>query len=795
MKRHFSTILSIGAVCVAAASVTTGALSLRSAQADVLSTDGFITPATYQQYLPMEEPFDVSVTDDFIAVADRNKVHVYSKTQDAYYTYTHSANQESANNRITKLQFDGGDLLYFLDATSSLYTFHPNAFLSGQTVEATATGLSCSAFVIGTQDLYFTNVTGTTNLSKTPLESLSVTDAEIIIENISSKPAIALDGNSLYYTEGSKYLNEANSLSSWKLSQNDTVFSVAVLDGYAYFTTDNDADFFVYDLLDGEIVATYAAEEGQRGYSAVTIYNGNVYVVKNQSVCEYSPATGEFTPFEMGASSTSVHRLSEGTDSVLCGDTLYIADKGAKRVSVYNTITKQYTTVNDTIAADYISTDGETVFLSTANAYSAALYDVATGETLLSLSSNELNGYIVGMTNVYGTYYFVTIANQYGRIEKADGEWTVQSVNREISRTPDLLTSDVYGDLYVMTTNGNVYRFSETEFMTESADPDALYTALPAGVTKLLVDYRRNVYALQGNTLHQYTPQDTTAATQTFSLGKTLAYTQTTNTPVTTVAFGAKTDTAYVLYNGNLMISTKDFNLPCMSNIATDGVDDVIFSEQNAQFTVVKTAENALLVEFDLNALDGAEVFPYQGYLRSESQLTALKIGETTEYALLAVFDAEKHAYHTYVVLNEAQSLTELPTEDYRVEYEQDEVGTGYLSSAANLYKFPYLTELLTVTQLPKNLQVTLLGEINQLDYDYYHVQFTTADGQVKTGYVPKSFINFFDGTPPAVTDGTYGESAHSTDSSWRFLYILLGCAAVIILVNFLILYPRKKDK
>ncbi len=802
MKRQKATILSITAGIVASAAAFSGAMSLSNASA--ATTDKFITPDTYEQYLPLEEPSSVAMSDDFVAISDENKVYVYSKREDKYFTYTHTANVETEKNRIKKLQFSDDDTLYFLDNSTYVYSFHPNAFLSGQSVTATGGTFSCSDFVIGLQDLYFTSTTLSTNtLSKTSLNDLSSTAAQTLKTNIIGTPALALDGNLLYYIDGSKTLKQTNADTQYRLTDNDTVkddmvYSVAVVDGLAYFTTIDGKDFYVYDLAKEEVISSYMADESvERGYSAISVYNGCVYVIKNESVCEYSPSTKDFTDFEIGASSTSSHRLQNAVDSVVFEDKVYVLDKGAKRVSIYDTIAKTYQTVDGVIAGDYLATDGKTVFVTEAHAYNAALYDIATGESLLTLTTNDLKGNIVGVTNVYGKYYFVTISNQYGCLSynATSQKWEMTSVNRESSRTPDLLASDVQGNLYVSTTNGSVYRMTEEAFMTTTAFGEALYTGIESDVTKMLVDYEQAVYFLKGNTLHKYAP----SLTDNTPLGKALAYTQDTSTPVSTIAFGAERAEAYIVYDGNLMISTLDLGLPCMANIETKDVDEDVFSEGVADFKVVKTALKTLLVEFDLEALEDADVFPYLDYQYASEELTALQIGETTDYALLAIFHEDEHAYRTYLVRKDAGSMTELAPNEYREEYATDQQQTGWLSSAANLYKFPYLTELLTVnesgTTLPKNQQVLVLGEITQLDYNYYHVQYVDENGNTKTGYIPMSFVKFFEGTTPVPTESTVGDGQADSEAGWRFLYIMLGCTAVLILVDFLILMPKPKKE
>ena len=167
---------------------------------------------------------------------------------------------------------------------------------------------------------------------------------------------------------------------------------------------------------------------------------------------------------------------------------------------------------------------------------------------------------------------------------------------------------------------------------------------------------------------------------------------------------------------------------------------------------------------------------------------TALKIGSADKYALIAVFNEEQNKYDTYLVLNSACKVLE--TNEYSKTYETPQ--TAYITNNVYLYKFPYLTELLTVTRLQRNATVYVLGEVNKLDNEYYHISYTDETGTKKTGYVPKSYASEIDGATPESEEITYGAKKSNGDAVWRLAYLILGFALVCILVDYLIL--RKKN-
>lgn len=791
--------LLLSAICLtapfAAAETFCAFAEKNSTQAS--SLDELITPSSYEQYLPLAAPADVAFSDDYTAVADGNVIFVYDRLHGVYRKYEHTVNNELSANKISKVEFsDDGDL-YFLDASSYLYSF-PMANLSSETIEnPTETKFACSTFTIEGETLYYTNVTGTTNLSKTSLDALDATKAQTLVEEIHSKPAIAFYEHRLYYTDyGIRLMrvdpNAVNSKPEAVCVFDREIKSIAIAADELYYTDTNGA-FYAYNftslLFEEQAKKELALTAEETGDNiAVAPYEDFVYLVQGSSVREYECGEG-WTGFELSASSDSENRLNGAADSALHGDLVLTADTGNERISVYSRSKKTYRIIPAENGLLRLATDGSTVTAITAT--KALVYDLSSGE--LSASFETFNGKLVGVACVYGTYYLVSDTNHYYKLSKTVDEtsgepvWKLESSLKQNSKSPRLMTGDIYGNLYVTAVN-NVYKFTEAEFMDETAFGEEICSAIPTETEKLLVDYEEKVYALYRNTLYVY---KNGLKISEYPLGKALVYTQTENTPVTTVAFGVEDNAAYITYDGNLTVCTADLQLPTVKAIPTEQVSEDVFGSAAAEFTVVETSENAVLVAFDLSQAQDAEHFSYRFYKRSEETLTALKIGETTEYGVLAVFDKTTHEYTNYVVLK--RYLTELDPSVYRKDYPTDQQTDGWLTNAVQLYKFPYLTPLLTSGNAVKNQKVTLLGEVTELDYDYYLISFTDGEGNTQTGFVPMSYVTHFNGAPPETETTTYGEGTPNTDSLYRMTYLLLGTAAIALLVDFLLL--RKKEE
>ena len=790
MKKKWLISLSIFALTVAVFPFTAQAVDgTASAQAKQTkpteATNELIAPKTYEEYLPLTAPTDVAVSERYTAIADGNCIFIYDRDDGEYRQYTHGE-QSIPENAVTKLQFDEYGTLYFLDSSVSTNFYTLNV----ETGAETKLDLACGTFTVHGSDLYFTNAQE--DLYTVSLDSATNTAVSLQWNGVSS---LSFWNGELYFIRADYYLMKIDPKSQAAPDASKATFAafssqvehIAISDGVLSCTS-ADGKLRTYALSqvrDSDVLF----QSEQSGFSAVCAFGKSVYAVHQEtaSIRHYSTEANAFTDFEIGASSNSLHRLSGGVETYLWGDKLFIADSGNARVSVYNRSKNAFETpISATLPPAFLSADETTLLV--ANAEKAILYSLTEenyGEPIGQFSA--FNGKIVGCTNVYGTYYLISEINYaYTLARNENGEWNIRETKKTSTRYPKALTSDVYGNVYILSGN-NVYRFTEEQFTSASEAGDEAAKGLPTATTKIAVDYGGSVYALSSSAIYR---QDGTV----FDFDVPLVYYADENaTPtITSFAIGTEENETYLLCEGNYVIESRALALPTVKTIAVDGADERVFANAPAEFTVVKTAKNALLVEFDLNALQGAEHFPYLGLERSEMERTALKIGETDTHFLLAEYDHTTNAYRTYLAL--ILSCATLDAETYRTSYEAERQKTGYITSDVALYKYPYLTELLQSGELARGAAVTLLGEIDKLDHAYFHVAFEDENGEIKTGYIPQAFVTDFSGLPPKIETIETGATESDLDSVWRLAYLLLGFGAICILTDYLLLRKKKGD-
>lgn len=736
-----------------------------------------LTPSSYEEYLSLENPSSTAVTDEYTAIADGKVIYLYDRATGNYRQYEHGQS-------VTKLQFSDMDTLYFLDGGIQMYSLDP------ETLTATNLHFACNNFFISGDDLFFTIISseasgedgdGGAKIYQTDLYAPSIPQTPIV-KSLSASPTITVWNGDLYYTNAGQYIHKTpidnpSPLKDFLLASTSHISSISVTEGILSYTT-FEGTFFTYSLpLVNEESLLFKDTDG---YTTVSAHGGHFYVIRknNQSgkyggVRQFSLADNAFTGYEICAHSSSENRIDGGTAIHLDDETLYIADDLNDRISVYDVSTKSFQTpLPSALSAKYLTANNGKVLV--ANESQAILYD---GDSVYSYDFTE---HLVGTASVYGKFYFITENNHCYVLSQTDGAWQLTGVAKPPKYTTHL-TSDAYGYLY--TAHGNdVYRFTEEEFLSPTSEGEKYRTDLPDRTSKLLVDYAGEVYALQDKTVVKL------GKTDSYDFSTSLVYTSE-NTPVS-FAFGIKENQAYVLYKENYIAVTEKLNLPTVKTIPVGGVDKKIFAPESAEFSVVQTKPNALVVSFAIERLDGAEYFPYLSHSRKSEAMTALKIGETEQYNVLAVFDETAQKYDVYLAL--ASLCT--PLADYRTDYAETARTTAYLSSEVYLYKFPYLTELLTVSRLPRGSRIVLLGEIDKLDHAYYHVSYTDENGAVQTGYIPKAYVNLFDGTPPIPEQAVYGNTNSNKDALYRLVYLILGFGAICILTDFLILRKHEKE-
>lgn len=780
MRKIKATILSLLTLTAATALGAAGAFAQKtplSVQAATTQGEQLIAPSTYEEYLTLFAPSDVAATDTHLAIADGKTLYLLDKSEGVWKKYVHTDD-------ITKLDFGNGRQLYFLDKASKLYQFDLTSFSAEQT------GLFCTNFTIHRDTLFYFNVSGVTaSISRAPLSDLS--NGEELCSVRFFVTALAYWNNEIYFSDAMGHLYSLNLTTKGTPSEiaqiPENVCAIAITDGILCCATspleEQPGGFYTYNLSDFGNADGYAPIASYTsGYTALSTKGNEVYLVNGNQIEKYSLTDNAFVDYTVGASSSALNRFDGASELILAANKLFIADDNNDRISVYDTTTGQFTkTIACKLDSPFLASDGETLLVSTSS--QAVLYSLNEsdyGQPVFILSPDQIESDVIGVAAVYGNYYLLT--DNHHCYTLTEGEEGYQYATTLLNVFAEKLTADANGFLYLVNGEGAVYRYTEESFLTQSEKGEKICEGLPESVTKISVDHGGNLYALADNALYRYSPQAeglyTFHSTTTFD--KQLVYGG--SNEVASFTFGIEENAVYILYQDNYLTVTDELSLPTVNNISTNGITEGIFGDGQAEFSVVQTFPNSLIVEVDGETLQGATIFPYRSYYRSEQPITALKIGETGNYALLSYRESAASPYKT--ILIDRNRLTEVDN----TEESYPEEKTGYLTNQSKIYKFPAMG-LPALGELDKNTQVTIIGEVNGLDCDYYAISYNE-----QTAYVPKSHLIFFDGTPPTVESITLGDTSGTKKDMWRLAYLLLGSAAICILLDTLILRKKEDD-
>lgn len=727
MKKSIFTIvlcaalLAPGAVSAEALETPAGATVLPAEELSV------VMPSSYEQYLNLNAPTDVAANDDYLAISDGNLVHLYSRATGYYFTYTHTVNADTRLNVVSCMEFGADGYLYFNDTSTKLYT------LDCATLTARTTGLSCSMFTMTSAELYYATVTaGTITISQVSLgyiDSTTATPVKQIAGNVT--PAMALWHDDICFTVGNMLYNPATG-ATVSLPAQSNVTDIAFLGETLYFT-DASGKFYAFDMT----TQTTLGQDSDT-YSALGVYQSSVYVVDGRSVKEYAAGTKQFTDYEISSSSASVNRLKSATDVVLAGDYLLTADRGNKRVSVRNRASGETSVFETAIEPDIIATTEEKILIS--NGTAAAVYDFSGTQLTLKAS---FSGVITGVTGVYGTFYLVTNNNYSYRLAE---DYALTSVAKTLDTTARSLTSDIDGNLYVLYANGVVNRYTEEEFCTANAT-GLNVNRFSNTVTKIFTDFAGNIYGMYENILYcsdgniyEFRPDGAVYGEGYLA---------------TSYAIDYISQRIYMLCGDFIL----EANVPVrtLNTILVGGADKEIFSAKAAEVEVLRTRADTTCIAIDVAAMPDAAYFSYIGHGRIGEGHNALKLGETLSgYYVVAIYDEINRVYNAYLV--NPEQCDPVPETEYLKEATEDfPAGKAYLSNDVALYKFPYLSDSLTLADLTRGTEVQVLGKLdfNGLDHNYYYIS-VTVNGRTYTGYIPTGYLMEFNGILPEEETVTY---------------------------------------
>ena len=734
-------LLLCGAICTAASQLNPPVSAQAEEESVSLTTENasLFLPGSYEQYLELNSPSDAAFSDEYIAIADGRSLYVYERgTQSGYVAYTTSG--ESAS--IGKIQFVGDTLYFTVRSTSNYFWRYDCTTSEAEQIPS----LNCSTFLIANDMLYTAVISqGVTTLAQRSLSDLQ-SDGTFLGElSTGTEPWLSYADGTLYCTVSDQIYYPGpdgmyGDMLSYYISTDTTVnrhiASLCSNGTYLYFSS---AAGLFRRAPGSDAAPTLLSDDADFcRVSALSYYGGKFYCIRGSSVREIEIGDGSaaYTDYEIAAASDSPNRLNGATDIVRAGDLIVTADAGNDRIAVYNSAEDSYTVLACESEPERVATDGEVIAYASGTQVYTCNY--AAGET--AFTSAQLTGTeVVGLSVLYGSTYYV----------KGNGtRGIVGGESIETSTSPNGMTADLYGNIYLSYTGGRVRVYTEEEFLSQSTGTDT-GIILPVGATALRADLEGNLYCLSNGTLMRNGQAYAAIDGADFVYGADSAQ-------ACSYALGYEDDAVYFLF-GNYIVATQAStdaaegalaSIPTLSELPVGNARETIFSHHTQENLIVDVAAQAVGITVDLEALRDTDddSFPYVRYGRSAEARRGVLLADaaTNSGGYAVVLFAEEDGSYTAELLR-ADAVTTAESS-----WTQTEGETRYLSSQVSAYFAPCLDAPLIDLTLARGTQVTLLGTVEAPDMTYALVEYETDARSVQRGWVPASYLTTVSPGPAA---------------------------------------------
>ena len=192
-------------------------------------------PSSYEQYLGLEAPGGIAISEKYIAVTDANRIYICTREKETYRVFTHgTVGSNFGNIQIVE------DKLYFTDAAMQLYSLSLNADDLLEQKEA----YNLVNFVVTDSKIYGTTSSGTTTtlyaLASDGTTSISETDP--LQSNLPAQLPMTYADGVLYYAVNNLIFrvdtatDEQSNFLTLPTNSLISPYAIARLDQYIFYT-------------------------------------------------------------------------------------------------------------------------------------------------------------------------------------------------------------------------------------------------------------------------------------------------------------------------------------------------------------------------------------------------------------------------------------------------------------------------------------------------------------------------------------------------------------------------------
>jgi hypothetical protein len=655
-----------------------------------------ILPDNNENYMDFTSPVDLAVNDSYYIIAESNRLHIYDKINEYYYTTNFSVTIKKIFINSRGMFILSGTDIYFCDYNSDSLQL----LFSGY-----------SSFVVS-ENYLLTASTDNINLYE------YITDA-FTLSNTFSLPIGNMTVPFLAFKNGSEYEYKIGSFSDTNTTYNTSAITCDEND--IYFIGSN--GFF---KKNGN---SYTKLSDKSDYTALKYFNGKIFLTEKTlseaKMTVFDIATQTFNNFEISSNSSSDGRLNNAEDIFGINDKFYIADTLNKRISINN---KDGSFLNKISLNNYPylvganSDNALTVTSSTAElngentVYLINLKNLTNETQAVKINSVLLNEKIFTSLAASDDYFYLLTENNGENAELAiiDNSGTVQNVKFNNTLYPIKLSCDINGILFIMFKNGIISKYSDNLIQTEllnEGEKIAEFNIEEETVLKFILDIKQLPYVLTNEYLIYYFNE---------SVQQDI-YVDFYNEKIKSFTSFYDDSNVYCLFS-NVIIQDFSIQLQTLTSII---VPDNYQLLDNLEVLTIKAGMPLLL--FDYSELTGSEFFPVSGYIELDNDLNVIKLFETDEHI---IFTGKYTGLVTKDLINVISCIDSIS---------QETIFQGYVSVKTTVYKYPVLDSDFNMATIDKYSQTNIneLISFKDISTDFYKIKYDDN----KTGYIPANFV------------------------------------------------------
>jgi cell division protein FtsL len=244
-----------------------------------------------------------------------------------------------------------------------------------------------------------------------------------------------------------------------------------------------------------------------------------------------------------------------------------------------------------------------------------------------------------------------------------------------------------------------------------------------------------------------------------------------------------------VLYNLNAnQVTPVSLEYTDFSAASTIEIGDIAAKLKGNYSTSTVTVESgAYCTQIDLDEVGGT-YFKAIKTVRLSGVKSALLLTNIGNASIIIMNDGDE--CNSYITLTSSLTPTAYKTAEC-------DITKAYTLMQTGIYSAPFISEATKIASLPQaaELEVTAKFSLTFMDFDYYQVSYTDADGQKVSGYVAANLLSQYSFSSEQGEDEVIKGDFDYTNVTEKVILVLLIVCLVIVAIAFLTITGTRNSK